>query len=180
MKVRDLLKMEIDVDVVDDVTEDLYIAFVGPQELTREGEKEFALVLDLEVEHDANSDLYIIHVDDDDERTWKRRLRSAVKLFNGMAGYCSVENYELWFKEQSDAGYMPPTDDETQPIKLIANQLLRDRFPSYWGVFGSDFYNDVVENVKESTDWPHWNSNDVSLAVQRIIIWSMRKGVTEG
>ena len=54
-----------------------------------------------------------------------------------------------------------------------------ERFPSYWGVFDSDFYNNVLENVKESSDWPHWNDDDVSLAVQRMIIWNMKKGVAE-
>lgn len=102
MTVRDLLKMEICVDVVDDVTEELYIAFDGPQALTREGEKEFALALDLEAEPSRDPNLWIIHVDSDDERTWKRRLRSAIKLFNGMAGYCSESDYDLWFREESD------------------------------------------------------------------------------
>lgn len=176
MTVRDLLKMEICVDVVDDVTEELYIAFDGPQALTPEGEKEFALALDLEVRPGADSGLYVVCVDDDDERTWKRRLRSAIKLFNGMAGYCSVSDYKLWFREESDEGYIPPTDDETQPIKLVANQILRERFPSYWGVFDSGFYNAVAKDVTESAG-DQWNSDDVSLAVQRVILRNMRKDV---
>ena len=55
-----------------------------------------------------------------------------------------------------------------------------EHFPSYWGVFDSDFYDMVVENVKESSDWPNYNGSDVSLAVQRIIVWNMKKGVAEG
>lgn len=178
MTVRDLLKMEICVDVVDDVTEDLYIAFDGPQALTPEGEKEFALALDLEVRPGADSGLYVICVDDEDDRTWKRRLRNAAKLFEGMAGYCSVPEYKLWFKEQQDEEIVPA--DAEQGIKETAHSLLMEHFPSYWGVFDSDFYDMVVENVKESSDWPNYNGSDVSLAVQRIIVWNMKKGVTEG
>ena len=97
MTVRDLLKMEICVDVVDDVTEDLYIAFDGPQALTPEGKKKFALALDLEAEPSWDPNLWIIHADSDDDRTWKRRLRAARELFEGMAGYCTVNEYERWF-----------------------------------------------------------------------------------
>lgn len=97
MTVRDLLKMKTCVDVVDDVTEELYIAFDGPQKLTPEGKKKFALALDLEAEPSQDPNLWIIHVDSDDERTWKRRLRAASALFEGMAGYCTVNEYERWF-----------------------------------------------------------------------------------
>lgn len=97
MTVRDLLKMKTCVDVVDDVTEELYIGFDGPQKLTTEGKKKFALALDLEAEPSQDPNLWIIHVDSDDERTWKRRLRVASALFEGMAGYCTVNEYERWF-----------------------------------------------------------------------------------
>ena len=175
MKVRDLLKLEICIDVVDDVTEELYIAFDGPQKLTREGEKEFATALDLDVTPSRDSGLWIVHVDDDDDRTWKRRLRAAMKLFHGMAGYCSVENYDLWFAEPDEE----ESDDPETEVKEVAHRILMERFPSYWGVFDSDFYNAVLENVKEASDWPHLNDDDVSLAVQRMIVWNMKKGVTE-
>ncbi len=180
MKVRDLLKMEICVDVVDDVTEELYIAFDGPQELTRIGKMKFALALDLEVEPSRDPGLWIVKVDDDDERIWKRRLNNARDLFEGMAGFCTVDEYELWFTEPDDEDDTSTADDDTEPVKDVANLLLRERFPSYWGTFDADFYNAVVENVKEASNWPNWNDDDVSLAVQRIIIWNMKKGVTEG
>ena len=99
MKVRDLLKMETDVDVVDDATAMLYIAFVGPQKLTPEGEKQFAVALDLEVEPSRDPGLWIVKVDDEDEDVWAPRLGNAIDLFEGMAGFCTVDEYELWFTE---------------------------------------------------------------------------------
>jgi len=178
MKVKDLLEQEVCVDVVDDVTEELYIAFDGPQKLTKEGKKKFAEALEFEVSMGYEPSLWIIHVDDPDDEVWERRLRIAKELFEGMAGYCSVEEYERWFEEADDDD---ETDDEDPDaaIKSVAHELLMERFPSYWGAFDSDFYDAVTENVKETSDWPHWNDDDVSLAVQRAIIWNMKRGVTE-
>ena len=50
MTVKDLIQQDIDIDVYDDVCEDLAIAFCGPCELTEEGQKEFAEVMDYEIE----------------------------------------------------------------------------------------------------------------------------------
>ena len=96
MKIRDLLSMEIDVDVYDDVCEELAIAFCGPVELTEEGLDYFSDVLDYEIEF--CNDVVIVHVDHPEERVWKRRLRGACSLFNSMAGWCSASNYDRWFK----------------------------------------------------------------------------------
>ena len=95
MKVKDLLKQEIDIDVYDDVCDELAIAFCGPVELTDEGEEVFADVLDYEIT--LHNDVAIVGVDDDDG-IWQKKLKKAKKLFYGMAGYCSIDNYRLWFK----------------------------------------------------------------------------------
>ena len=50
MKVRELLKMDIDIDVYDNVTEELAVAFCGPMELTEAGIRRFGEVLDYWVE----------------------------------------------------------------------------------------------------------------------------------
>ena len=55
MTVRDLLPMDIDIDVIDDVVEDLYVAFCGPMKLTEEGLKEFGEVLDYPVKFNPSS-----------------------------------------------------------------------------------------------------------------------------
>ena len=104
MTVRDLLPMEVDIDVYDDVTEELGIAFCGPARLTEEGERHFAEVLEYPVTLESGEyedGVYaIVHVDDDNDKIWKRRLRMAKELFEGLAGYCTVDEYRNWFGEE--------------------------------------------------------------------------------
>lgn len=97
MKVKDLLTMDIDVDVFDDVCDTLSIAFCGPAELTEEGEAHFATALSLGFTFVG--DVALIHVDDPDEKTWLRNLKQAKELFYSLAGYCSESDYDKWFKE---------------------------------------------------------------------------------
>lgn len=103
MTIRDLIQMEIDIDVYDDVCEDLAIAFCGPQLLTDEGEKEFADIMDYEVEINPCSygglPAAIVLVDDPDEKVWEERLAKAKRFFDGAAGYCACDDYDRWFKE---------------------------------------------------------------------------------
>lgn len=49
MKIKELLGMDIDVDVYDNVCEELSTAFVGPMYLTEAGKQKFADVLELDV-----------------------------------------------------------------------------------------------------------------------------------
>ena len=100
MKVRDLLPMEIDIDVYDDVCEELAIAYCGPMELTEDGMKEFGEVLDYDCEMLAPPKGYgcgcvIVHVDGEN---WKKKLRRAKDFFESMAGYCADEDFQKWFK----------------------------------------------------------------------------------
>jgi len=97
MKVRDFIKMEIDMDVYDDVCEALAIAFIGPQELTPVGEAQFSEVMDYDVE--IYGDHAVVCVDDDDPRVWQRKLRKAKGFFEAAAGYCAADEYDEWFKE---------------------------------------------------------------------------------
>ena len=104
MTVRELLPMEIDIDVYDDVCEELGIAFCGPLELTEEGKKKFAEVLDYEltlVPHSYGGfPAYIVHVDDPDDNVWEDRLAKAKEFFEAAAGYCSEDDFESWFVDQ--------------------------------------------------------------------------------
>ena len=50
MKIKDLIKKDIDVEVYDNVTQEIIdISFVGPLELTEEGKEKFKEVLEYDV-----------------------------------------------------------------------------------------------------------------------------------
>lgn len=104
MTIRDLIQMEIDIDVYDDVCEELSIAFCGPQLLTEEGEKEFADIMDYPVMINPYSygglPAAIVQIDDSDEAVWTSRLEKAKRFFDGAAGYCSCDDYDRWFKDE--------------------------------------------------------------------------------
>ena len=101
MKVKDLLQMDIDIDVYDDVCEELGIAFCGSVELTNDGKEHFAEPLEYEVKlHNNGADIVaIVCIDDKDDDVWERRLEKAKELFESLAGFCSCDDYEKWFKE---------------------------------------------------------------------------------
>ena len=95
LEVWQLLERDVDLDVVDDVCEDLNIAFVGPQKLTKEGRDHFAPVLDYEVDVDEDAGTAVLMIGN--SKYWKEKLKKAKELFYGMAGYCSMEDYDKWF-----------------------------------------------------------------------------------
>ena len=101
MKVRDLLPMEIDIDVYDNVCDDIGIAFCGPMEVTKDGVKKFSEPLGYSVtlKNYGGDVVAIVDVDDADEKVWKRKLRKAKELFYSLAGYCDADDYDKWFKE---------------------------------------------------------------------------------
>ena len=99
MKVRDFIKMDVDIDVYDDVCEELAIAFCGPAELTDAGKEHFADVLDYEVVIYEDVCEAVVCVDDGTLKGWKKRLRKANEFFYSIAGFCSETDYERWFKE---------------------------------------------------------------------------------
>lgn len=104
MKVKEFIKIEQDIDVYDDVCEELGVAFCGPLELTPDGEKKFAEVMDYDIEiHPAPAGYgcgcAIVAVDDPDDKVWKRKLRMAENFFYSAAGYCADEDFQKWFKE---------------------------------------------------------------------------------
>lgn len=101
MKVKDLIEQEISLDVYDDVCEELGIAFDGPLVLTEQGREKFSDVLEYEVQiHNNGYDTVgIVVVDDGTENGWKARLRKAKQFFEAAAGYCTVDDYHKWFKE---------------------------------------------------------------------------------
>lgn len=101
MKVRDLLPMDIDIDVYDDVCEELGIAFCGPMEVTEAGMEVFGEVLDYDCDklgppYGYGYGCVIVHVDGEN---WKHKLRMAKDFFESLAGYCAADDYEKWFVE---------------------------------------------------------------------------------
>lgn len=103
MTIRDLIAMEIDIDVYDDVCEELGIAFCGPAVLTEEGRKEFADIMDYHVTFNRDCSTAVVHVDDPDDAVWKHRLYRAKLFFDSAAGYCPVDEYERWFADDEES-----------------------------------------------------------------------------
>ena len=91
MTVRDLIKEEIDIDVIDDYDERCWIAFCGPLKLKSKGEARFANVLDTKCQHHGN--IITLHAD-----TAKEAEELKV-FFYSAAGYCSTKSWDEWFKE---------------------------------------------------------------------------------
>lgn len=101
MKVKDLLEMEISVDVYDNVCEELGIAFEGPMELTKAGLEKFGEVLEYDVTFSNGGNFInaIVDVDDEDEDEFERKLAAAKELFESMAGWCTMDEGREWFKD---------------------------------------------------------------------------------
>ena len=104
MTIKDLIQMEMDIDVYDDVCEELAIAFCGPQPLTPAGEKEFAEIMDYEIQINPHSygnlpaAILVIEKYED----WNKRLGRAKRFFEAAAGYCAVDDYDRWFGKEGD------------------------------------------------------------------------------
>lgn len=115
MKVRDLLNMEIDIDVYDDVCEELGIAFCGPLYLTDAGKNQFAEVLDYEIKFGSEYDngYVTVCIDDADDKVWKRRLKKAKAFFESAAGYCDAGDWDRWFSDEPIKEQEKPVVSET-------------------------------------------------------------------
>ena len=97
MTVREFLNMDIDIDVTDNVCEELFIAFVGPDHLTEKGEEYFKSVLDLSIDVDEENNIAIIDIDDDN---WEEHLRYLNQLFYTFAGYVTETTYNEMVKSK--------------------------------------------------------------------------------
>lgn len=98
MKVAEFVKMEIDIDVYDNVVEEIGIAFCGPLKLTAEGKRHFAEVLEYEIDVDEAHCCAVIDIDGP-EGVWQKRLKKAKEFFFAAAGYCAETDWNRWFKE---------------------------------------------------------------------------------
>ena len=102
MKVRELIAMDIDIDIYDNVSEEIGIAFCGAVELTAEGMKEFSPVLDYRIAILTDTmgyDIGIVEVDDEEPKIpYRVKLNMAKKFFHSCAGYCAESDYDRWFE----------------------------------------------------------------------------------
>lgn len=101
MKIKDLIEMNIDIDIYDNETQEVVdIGFVGPIKLTEEGENKFKEVLEYKVTLDKEHNWASINCTDEEPQiSWLTKAKKAQELFYSLAGYCSAEDYDKWFKE---------------------------------------------------------------------------------
>ena len=94
MKVKDLIREDIDIDVCDDYDERCWIAKSGAYRLTDAGEQRFRDALDVEVWMTGSKvPLAVLECPTDKE------AQACKELFFSLAGYCSDDDYRRWFKE---------------------------------------------------------------------------------
>lgn len=97
MKVRDLIKLDIDLDITTNIYDDPYCAFVGPQPITRYGESYWEDVLNLECEISDEAPVAVIIIPEGEEA---EEINDGIKeFFSSCAGYCSIPDYQSWFGE---------------------------------------------------------------------------------
>lgn len=101
MKVKDLIKMDVDIDIEDNVCQEIGLAFVGPIELTEEGKKYFKDVLEYNVTLYEREEWASVKCNDQEpEIKWLEKFKKTFEFFKACAGYCSVTDYDKWFKEE--------------------------------------------------------------------------------
>jgi len=110
MKVRDLIKLDVDLDVYNNVIDEMCPAFVGPQALTEEGEEYFKDVLDIDLLDvcPESVTLDIGKYTDD----WGQMLDRSLQFFLACAGYCADSNYNKWFTDEEEPEEEPKTLEE--------------------------------------------------------------------
>lgn len=97
ISIRDFLKLNDDIDVSDDYADDFCIAYCGPMELTEEGEKEFSDILDLNITvYPQYCEAVVNGIENG-----VQHMRVA-KFFYALAGYCTEESYDKWFRMVED------------------------------------------------------------------------------
>ena len=96
--IRGLLRMNIDIDVYDDDSDGIGIAFCGPVGLTDEGRKEWRDILYYKVsfvDETIAGDIAVVKIPDDVD--YDEKLDRCSEFFGALAGYCSQEDWEKWF-----------------------------------------------------------------------------------
>lgn len=98
MKVKDLIGLEIDVDITTDIFDDPYCAFVGPIHTTKYGESYWEEVLNLNCELVEDRPLAVIEIPGTLPDNEQEEVNEGIKeFFAALAGYCSIPEYQSWF-----------------------------------------------------------------------------------
>lgn len=124
MTIRDLLAMNIDIDVYDADTDGIGIAYCGPTGLTAAGAEYFKDVLDYEVEFVDETyagDIAVVHIPDNVD--YDEMLEKTEELFASLAGYCSQKDWDNWFywlsdEEESKAA----TKEQVEKVKKMTEE----------------------------------------------------------
>lgn len=124
MTIRDLLAMNIDIDVYDADTDGIGIAYCGPTGLTAAGAEYFKDVLDYEVEFVDGTyagDIAVVHIPDNVD--YDEMLEKTEELFGSLAGYCSESDWDNWFywlsdEEESKAA----TKEQVEKVKKMTEE----------------------------------------------------------
>lgn len=100
MTIRDLIKYRVDIDIYNNVTDEESICLCCPLELTSEGEKKWENVLDYSVDVTCDRGYYSAECicDDDPNIKWEIKAKKLNQFLYSVAGYCSDEDYNKWFK----------------------------------------------------------------------------------
>ena len=95
MKVKDLIREDIDIDVIDDYDERCWIAKCGAYRLTDAGEQKFHKALDIPVYMTTGkkNNVAILHCET------AREAETCREFFFSLAGYCAADDYDRWFVE---------------------------------------------------------------------------------
>lgn len=106
MKLRELLKLDITVDVSDDYADqfedggrwfDSIIAFVGPCHLTKAGEERYKNIMNLDVDVDECS--AYVHIPQDVDEKMEELEKEVMLFFYAAAGYMSESLFKEYFEE---------------------------------------------------------------------------------
>ena len=101
MNMRDFVRtMKNDIDVYNNVTDDDGICYCPPVEFTAEGEKYFGWTLDNVFLNADEDNQWAEVICDEGDYPWQLIKLKAFDLLYAMAGYCSEENYNKWFKQE--------------------------------------------------------------------------------
>ena len=101
MKVKDLIEMDVDIEIYDNRTDGIDISFVGPITLTKTGEEYFKEILEYEIKlHKEEKYAIVICTDEEPKVKWRTKFEKAQEFFYCCAGYCSAKDYDKWFKEE--------------------------------------------------------------------------------
>ena len=99
MTVKDFIKQDVDIDVYDDVCEELGIAFCGPLEISKTGERRFkdALALPIEILSDRHGNPTVAVLKISERKDWEKALEAGKDFFESAAGYCAASDWDRWF-----------------------------------------------------------------------------------